>query len=269
MGKFLCLVGVVLMALPLPAAAEQRVVCTLAVDVETSEPLIEDGSCNERISSASTFKIAISLMAFDSGIFTASDQPEWPFQEGYADWNPKWRQSTKPETWMRDSVVWFSQRATEKMGQDQFAAYVQAFEYGNQDVSGDPDKQNGLTTAWLSSSLQISPAEQVAFLTRMIEGKLPVKALAVEQTKTLLEFDEHPNGWRIYGKMGAGLPFGGDGKLLKRQPFGWYVGWAEKENRTVAFARLIRFSERPDMTPGFLARKGLVDALFNSSGPLD
>ncbi|WP_306260095.1 penicillin-binding transpeptidase domain-containing protein [Pararhizobium sp. IMCC21322] len=136
------------MTLPLPAAAEQHVVCTLAVDVETNETLIGDGSCNQRISSASTFKIAISLMAFDSGIFTASDQPEWPFQEGYADWNPKWSQSTTPETWMRDSVVWFSQRATEKMG--------------------------------------------------------------------------------------AGLPFGDDGKLLKGQPFDWYVGWAEKENRTVA-----------------------------------
>lgn len=269
MGKFVCLLGAVLMALPLPAAAEQRVVCTLAVDIGTNETLMDDGSCNQRISSASTFKIAISLMAFDSGIFTASDQPELPFQEGYADWNPKWRQSTTPRTWMRDSVVWFSQRATEKMGQDQFAAYVKAFEYGNQDISGNPDKQNGLTTSWLSSSLKISPAEQVAFLTRMVTGKLPVKGLAVEQTKTLLEFGEHPDGWRIYGKMGAGLPFGDDGKLLKGQPFGWYVGWAEKESRTVVFARLVRFSERPDMTPGFLARKGLIDALFTSSGPLD
>lgn len=269
MGKFMCLVGAVLMSLPLPASAEQRVVCTYAIDVGTDETLMEDGSCNERISSASTFKIAISLMAFDSGIFTALDQPELPFQEGYADWNPKWRQSTTPKTWMRDSVVWFSQRATEKMGQDQFEAYVKAFDYGNQDVSGDKDKRNGLTNAWLSSSLQISPVEQVGFLTRMIEGKLPVKDLAVEQTKTLLEFGEHPNGWRIYGKMGAGLPFGDDGKLLKGQPFGWYVGWAEKQNRTVAFARLIRFSERPKMAPGLLARQGLVDALFTPPGPLD
>src|SRR5690606_6997768 len=110
------------------------------------------------------------------------DQPAWPFREGYADWNPKWRQTTTPRTWMRDSVVWFSQRTTEEIGKDRFAAYVKAFGYGNQDVSGDKGKANGLTNAWLSSSLQISPDEQVAFITRMIEGDLPVKRTAVERT---------------------------------------------------------------------------------------
>lgn len=29
--------------------------------------------------------------------------------------------------------------------------YVRAFKFGNEDVSGDPDKDNGLTNAWLSS----------------------------------------------------------------------------------------------------------------------
>lgn len=269
MSKIISLAAASLLALALPAAAKERIVCTLAVEVGSSTPLMQNGSCNERISAASTFKIAISLMAFDSRVYTSPNEPEWPFKEGYADWNPKWRQATTPSSWMRDSVVWFSQHATEKLGTELFAAYVEAFDYGNKDVSGDKGKGNGLTNAWLSSSLQISPTEQVAFLTRMIEGKLPLDPVAVEQTKKLLTFGDQPGGWHIYGKTGAGMPFGDDGELLKGQPFGWYVGWAEKDDRRVVFARLVRFSERPETTPAMIARAGLLKSLFEVGGVLN
>lgn len=269
MNKLIALAGAALMALPFKASAEQRVVCTLAVDLGSNSTLIEEGNCDERMSSASTFKIAISLMGFDSGIFTSPETPEWPFQEGYVDWSPKWRQDTTPESWMRDSVVWYSQLATERLGQEQFAAYVDTFGYGNRDVSGDKGMLNGLTNAWLSSSLQISPVEQVDFITRMITGKLPVDQFAVEQTKTLMKIEEPIDGWTVYGKTGAGLPFGEDGKRLKGQPFGWYVGWAENEARTIVFAQLLRFSERPEQRPGPLARRRMMDVLFATGGALN
>lgn len=269
MKKLIALAGVAVMLLPFSVSAEQQVVCTLAVELGSNETLIEEGKCDERMSSASTFKIAISLMGFDSGIFTSPQAPEWPFEEGYVDWSPKWRQDTTPESWMRDSVVWYSQLATQKLGQEQFAAYVDAFDYGNRDVSGDKGLSNGLTNAWLSSSLQISPNEQVEFLTRMITGELPVSHRAIEQTKALLKVDESFGGWTVYGKTGAGLPFGEDGKRLKGQPFGWYVGWAENEDRTVVFAQLLRFSERPKERPGPLARQRVMDILFATDGALN
>lgn len=266
MRKMILAAALAGLALPPAALAEEQVVCMIAVNPALSVPLIHEGACDERISSASTFKVAISLMAFDAGIFTAPDAPEWPFKEGYADWNPRWKRATTPESWMRDSVVWYSQRATEQLGMARFAAYVDAFDYGNRDVSGDKGKGNGLTQAWLSSSLQIAPIEQVGFLTRMIEGRLPVSAAAVAHTKDLLDQGERAGGWHIYGKTGAGLPFGPDGALLKGQPFGWYVGWAEKGSERIVFARLIRFSERPDGAPGAIARDGAMRALFPPDG---
>ncbi|PTE22364.1 hypothetical protein C5F48_07740 [Cereibacter changlensis JA139] len=169
-----------------------------------------------RISSASTFKVAISLMGFDAGTFTAPDAPDWPFKEGYADWNPRWKRTTTPESWMRDSVVWYSQRATEQLGMKRFAAYVDAFDYGNEDVSGDEGEGNGLANAWLSSSLQISPIEHVGFLARMIEGKLHVSSAAVAHTKELMHNGEQAGGLHFYGKTGAGMPFGPDGALRGR-----------------------------------------------------
>jgi beta-lactamase class D len=258
-----------LISLATPAAATERMVCTLAKEIGATAPILDQGNCADRISSASTFKIAISLMGFDSGILTSSDIPKWPFKEGYTAWNPKWKQATTPQTWMRDSVVWYSQKITEKLGGERFAAYVDKFDYGNEDITGDKGKRNGLTHAWLSSSLKISPKEQVAFLTRMVEGKLPVSASTVMQTKRLMDNGEQTGGWHVYGKTGAGLPFGEDGELLKGQPFGWYVGWAEKDGRKVVFARLVRFNERPARKPGPIARDGLLNLLFAPDGILN
>lgn len=107
-------------------------------------------------------------------------------------------------------------------------------------------KGNGLTQAWLCSSLQISPIEQAGFLTQMLEGRFPVLAAAVAHTKELMDNGEQAGGWRVYGKTGAGIPLGRDSALLKGEPFGRYVGWAEKATQQIIFARLIRFSERAD-----------------------
>ncbi|AMY68325.1 class D beta-lactamase [Frigidibacter albus] len=269
MSRMIIAAAAATLALTFPASADERVVCTLALEVGTTDALIREGSCEERMSPASTFKVAISLMGFDTGILTAPDAPEWPFQDGYADWNPKWKKATTPKSWMQDSVVWFSQRATEQLGPDRFAAYVDDFDYGNEDVSGDKGKGNGLINSWLSSSLQISPEEQVAFLTRMLAGRLPVSTQAVQQTAELMDNSEQSGVWHVYGKTGAGMPFGEDGELLKGQPFGWYVGWAEKGDRKIAFARLIRFSERPEGAPGLIARDGLMNVLFAPDGLLN
>ncbi|GHG84964.1 class D beta-lactamase [Pseudodonghicola xiamenensis] len=270
MGRIIFIFMAAFLAVTGGAAAGERVICTLVQEVGVSAPLVRQGQCDDRISSASTFKVAISLMGFDAGILTSPDAPEWPFKPGYADWNPVWRQVTTPKSWMRDSVVWYSQRMTEQLGADRFAAYVAAFDYGNMDVSGDAGKANGLTRAWLSSSLQISPAEQVAFLTRMIEGQLPVSAFAVDQTWLLMDNGDQPGGWHLYGKTGAGLPFDKAGQLLRGQPFGWYVGWADNGSRRVVFARLVRFDTRPTSGfPGGIARSGLVMALFGPDGALN
>jgi beta-lactamase class D len=269
MKRLIFLIGAAMVSLSQPAVAEQRIVCTMAVEMGSDEPLVREGNCDEPMSPASTFKIAISLMGFDAGILADKDHPEWPFREGYADWNPIWRQATTPETWLRDSVVWFSQQVTERLGEERFADYVARFDYGNRDVSGDAGKGNGLTNAWLSSSLQIAPAEQVAFLTRMLDGELPVSDDAVAHTVEILDQGVRSGGWRVYGKTGAGLPRGDDGALLRGQPFGWYVGWATRDDRTIVFARLVRFSERPEGSPGWFARDGVVDDLFGPDGAID
>jgi beta-lactamase class D len=240
------------------ARAETMTVCTAVADATTGEMLEQEGNCDTRATSASTFKIAISLMGFDAGALKDAHTPALPFEEGYPDWNPAWRSTTDPAKWIKDSVVWYSQQITEALGQERFARYVREFHYGNEDVSGDPGKDNGLTHAWLSSSLEISPLEQLEFLRKIVRRELPVSAHAYEMTQALVDIGPQSSGWHVYGKTGAGMSKNPDGTTAMGQPWGWFVGWATRGDRTVVFARLTKDTERPSAPPGKAAREAVL-----------
>ncbi len=251
-----------------PAQAETVNVCTVVADARTGAVLKQEGDCETRATPASTFKIAISLMGYDAGFLKDAHQPALPFKEGYPDWNPSWRSTTDPAKWMKDSVVWYSQQITTAIGDERFARYVDEFDYGNEDVAGDPDKHNGLTRAWLTSSLEISPLEQLAFLRKVVGGDLPVSPRAYELTRTLVDVGIQPSGWHVYGKTGAGPAKNRDGTKAAGKPWGWFVGWAEKGDRTVVFARLTKDTERPPAPPGPAAREAVLRDFFSLSGGL-
>ena len=248
--------------------AETITVCTAVASAATGEILKQEGTCDTRATPASTFKIAISLMGFDAGFLKDAHRPALPFEEGYADWNPAWRSTTDPTKWMKDSVVWYSQQVTKALGKDRFGDYVRAFKFGNEDVSGDPDKDNGLTNAWLSSSLEISPLEQLAFLRKIVGRSLPVSSHAFEMTSRLIDFGILQSGWHIFGKTGTSASKNPDGTLAVGRPWGWFVGWATKSGRTLVFARLTKDTERPAVSPGLAARDAVLHDLFSAAGGL-
>nr|WP_266350850.1 class D beta-lactamase [Kaistia dalseonensis] len=239
-------------------SAAAGTVCTIVADARTGKTLLEEGRCDQRITSASTFKIAISLMGYDAGILKDAHHPALPFKKGYADWLPIWRQTTDPSSWMKNSVVWYSQQVTQALGEARFRDYVRAFDYGNQDVSGDPGKNDGLTRSWLSSSLKISPVEQVAFLRKVVNRELPVSAYAIEMTAQLTALDV-AGGWDIHGKTGAGRATKADGTPGNAQ--GWFVGWATKGDRTLVFARQVEDEKTEAVSPGIRTRDAMLKEL--------
>ncbi|MBC6982605.1 class D beta-lactamase [Caulobacter sp. 17J80-11] len=237
------------------AAAQARPVCAAVSDAASGRVLRAEGDCATRITPASTFKIALALMGYDAGELTDAHAPALPFKEGYVDWRPEWRQTTDPTSWMDRSVVWYSQQLTGRLGQARFEAYVRAFRYGDGDVSG------GLTKAWLSSSLKISPLEQVDFVGRMLRRELPVAPSAVERTLALLPTrPETPGGWTIHGKTGSGAPRTPTGAYDAAHEYGWYVGWAEKDGRVLTFAYLIQLEGASDRSADEIAREAFLAA---------
>ena len=253
------------------AAHASTILCTVIADSSSRKVLSQQGTCDQRITAASTFKIALSLMGYDAGYLTDEHLPALPFRAGYADWLPSWRVTTDPTRWISESVVWYSQRLTEWLGAERLQHYVTAFGYGNEDLSGDPGKNNGLTQAWLSSSLKISALEELAFLEKIVRHELPVSTRAYEMTGRITRLPSTANGWEVHGKTGTGSPIKPDGSADDAHSFGWFVGWATKGGRTIVFVRSIQDTPQDvhqELRAGLRARAdflrqlpGLLDSL--------
>ncbi|PHV04860.1 class D beta-lactamase [Janthinobacterium sp. BJB412] len=221
------------------AAAPTALSCTALADAASGQRLVLEGQCDERVTPASTFNIAVSLMGYDSGILSDAHAPSLPFKKGYADWNPSWRAATDPSGWLKNSVVWYAQQVTSRLGAARFQRYVADFNYGNHDVSGDAGKDNGLTMSWISSSLKISPLEQLAFLRSVVKRDLPLTAKAYDMTVSIMPSQTLANGWEVHGKTGTAAVVLADGRDDQKHQYGWYVGWASKGQRSIVFARLL------------------------------
>lgn len=227
---------------------------------KNNKVLLEVGNCDTRRPPFSTFKVALALMGFDSGILQSKDSPVWPCKEEYfskeqvakiGPWYTtkfaqkyNWIGDQTPATFMKNSVVWFSHQITQRIGEQKFQDYVNRLDYGNKDVSGVEGKNNGLLVSWLGTSLKISPREQVEFLEKLLTNNLDVSSHAHETTREIMNRDEDWNGWKLFGKTG-----GGSG------PTGWFIGWIEKDGQQIIFAHYIQLPKAlPGQSIGLLAK---------------
>ena len=232
-----------------------RLDCTILLDASSGARLVEQGGCDVRATPASTFNIVVSLMGYDAGILHDAHSPALPFKPGYIDWQPSWRATTDPASWIRNSTVWYAQQVTSRLGAEGMRNYLRRFDYGNQDLSG------GVTDAWIGSSLQISPIEQAAFLRKIVNRELPVSSHAYDMTSTLLRLPTLPNGWEVYAKTGTAslaTPDGGENSDLS---YGWFVGWAVKDGRKVVFARMTLDRRDPDQSAGPMLKQAFLREL--------
>ena len=221
--------------------------------------LVDDGDCGTRVTPASTFKLALAVMGFDAGLLGDAHHPVMTYRVGDPDWGgANWRRDTDPERWIRYSVVWYSQRLTHTLGTDALTRYAQAFGYGNADFSGDPGQDNGLDRAWISSSLKISPREQAAFLRALVLDALPVSVAAMSGARALVE-SETVDGWVLRGKTGAAFPRLGNGRFDYAHGWGWYAGWAERQDETLVFVSLTQSDRRTKQSQGLITKAGLIE----------
>jgi beta-lactamase class D len=244
------------------APAEARIICTIVADAASGKVIVENGDCATRVTPASTFKVPLAVMGYDSGFLENAEEPVLPFMEGYPDWlGEVWRQPTGPKRWMEYSVVWYSQQIAKFLGYERLRDYADAFGYGNGDVTGDPGKDNGLERAWIASSLKISPREQVEFLRKLVKHELPVSAEAMDSAMEIVERRDIADGWGVQGKTGMAYSRKPDGTFNYGRPYGWYVGWARRDERTVVFARLLQDEKKQEPRTSLRARDGILEEL--------
>ncbi len=252
------LLGVLISALLAAPAALADSRDLVVMDPGARASAYREGAVDVRTTPASTFKIPLALMGFDSGLLTDADHPVWAYQDSYRETRPEVRTDISPRSWLAVSAVWYSRELTRRLGPDAFQKYVDAFQYGNRDLSGDPGKNNGLSQAWLGSSLKISPLEQVRFLADFLAGDLPVSREALESTRSIVPVFEGPGGWTIHGKTGTSFQKT-DGVGDPRRQIGWFVGWGVKGERILVFAlRRVEEQSPAEGTAGQRARDELL-----------
>lgn len=181
-------------------------------------------TCKERFPACSTFKIPLAIMAFDSGVLKNEKQIlKW---DGKKQFLEIWNKDHNAQTWMKESVVWFSQRITPILGEMKFQKYLNDFQYGNQDLSG------GITQSWLTSpsektkKLAISAYEQVEFIKKLWTNQLPVSKRSMELTKNITYLETSPKGFRLSGKTGSNFF-----DINQTIHFGWFVSHLVKDDQ--------------------------------------
>jgi beta-lactamase class D len=221
--------------------------CFELYDLKANKPLVRYNPrvCSKRISPCSTFKVPLALIAFDAGVLkNEKSKMKW---DGKRTAREEWNHDQTAASWMKLSVVWFSQRLTPQLGMKRVKSYLAKFRYGNQDMSG------GLTRAWLQSSLLISPDEQLRFWRQFWREELPVSKHAFDMTKKIT-YVERSRGWTLHAKSGSGAMVA-NGRLVRG--LGWFVGHVAKGDREYVFATCYTDRTPPTDTrpPGWIARE--------------
>jgi len=219
--------------------ANADVACTLVLKQGAPNPIFQEGDiCDEEFAPASTFKIVLALIGFETGLLLSPDEPRVEYDPALNAPYKSWRLSTTPQSWLRYSVVWYSHWITKRLGMEQFQKHVDALDYGNRDLRGTPGKNDGLTRAWLSTSLKITPRQQAKFLMRLVSGDLAISDLAVANTMAATQKFEAQNSLRIFGKTGNAWAIDAAANRMDEQ-HGWFVGWLQHDGARVVYVHLI------------------------------
>ena len=250
----------ILLLLLLLAAGSARagMPCTLLEEAADGAVIHRDGPCDHRNSPASTFKVALALAGYESGILTDAQTPLWPYRDEYKSWDADWKKKpTDPTSWLKDSVVWYSRVLTQKMGRRALQNFVDSFDYGNRNLSGTVNFKETLPEAvWVDSSLRISPVEQADFLRKLVNRQLPLQPATYDKAFAVIPVYPGPDGWTVHGKTGTG-----DQDTPTHYQYGWFVGWAEKGDRKIVFAYLIKDDAKQEGFAGLRARDQFIPLL--------
>jgi beta-lactamase class D len=169
---------------------------------------------------ASTFKIANSLIALETGVVEDPDKDVFKW-DGVERSTAAWNRDHTLRSAIAVSAVPVYQEIARRIGQERMQKYVDLLDYGNRDIGG------GIDQFWLTGALRIDPVQQVDFVDRLRRGVLPVSKRSQELVRDILPVT----------KVGEAVIRAKSGLTGKDQgSLGWMVGWVEKGTTPTVFA---------------------------------
>ena len=250
------LVAATLLAgLSLVSAQEPARECFTVATTGASPTVVSDADeCARPTSPASTFKIPHALIALETGVVTPATVFTW---DGTPQDFPSWQADHTLASAIRSSVLPFFRNTSRLIGKERMASRLRAFAYS-------ADAFEGAGDFWVNGDLAVSPQEQLAFLQRFFDGKLPVSPVNLAVVRDALR---QPAGQVLLG--GGPQPFALDAPGLvvwaktgntrvNGERVSWLVGAAEAAGvRHVFVARARSSGDLPPQAGAEVARRGL------------
>jgi len=201
---------------------------------------------------ASTFKITNSIIALESGVIE-SDSTIFK-------WNgaPRRNKNLEQDLTLKEafhySCVPCYQEIARKIGVEKMKRYVDLLNYGRIKVDS-----LTLDNFWLIGDSHITQFEQIEFLKRFYESKLPISKRTESIMKRMI-VQEESKAYRISGKTGWSYTNGIDN--------GWFVGYIEVNQNIYYFATNITPKHRFDINTFPAIRKNVTFETFKALGIL-
>lgn len=191
---------------------------------------------------ASTFKIPNSLISLETGAI--ADENETIKWDGVKRGIDKWNANTDLKTAYQNSTVWFYQELARRVGPEKMKEWVTKINYGNGNTLGAVDM------FWLNDSLKISPMQQIDFLTRLSQNKLPFSKRSTDIMRKVMIAKDTTN-FVLRAKTGWAANDVSD--------MGWYVGYIETGKNTYVFANRIAAADTNNANFG----RARIDICYN------
>lgn len=197
---------------------------------------------NKRLPPCSTFKIFNSLVGLDTGVLANEfESKSW---DGTVYSIKSWNRDHTLQSAFSNSVLWYYQDLARDIGRKKMQRYIDKAEYGNKDISGE------ITKFWLGNKLEISSAEQLKLMKKLVKDDLPFSKRSMAIVRGLMRAKSTRRGI-LYGKTGSN-------KCADKWTLGWYVGYVVNPYHTYVFATNIEGGEK-SWGPG--ARKMTISIL--------
>jgi beta-lactamase class D len=204
--------------------------CFLISDLKTGKIISEYNPkrCQERLSPCSSFKIAAALMAFEKKVLKDEHQViKW---DGVKRGRAEIDKDLTPYTWMSGSAIWVTSWIMPQLGKEVIHGFLETFSYGNKDFGGPRIEP------WQTSSLKISAHEQLAFISKLWKGELPLAKETIERTKKIILVKKLGKNSELYGKTGTGCLQGTSCIVKPDKMIGWFVGVLNNGESEYVFA---------------------------------
>jgi beta-lactamase class D len=208
------------------------------------------GVCGQRFIPASTFKIANSLIGLETGVIPDADFViPW---DGVTRDIAAWNRDHSLRSAIAASCVPYYQELARRVGRERMEEWLERLGYGNRRVGAQVD------AFWLRGPLEISPLEQLAFLSALARGELPVSERTLGIVENILILD-HKGEATLRGKTGWALPNTPD-------ELGWFVGWVDRQGARTYIAVLLMPPRVREEVSFIALRRNLAEQVLSQLG---